>query len=501
MCGFAGFVDSARTSDHPVLCATVRHMAAAVQHRGPNDEGTWADASAGVAFGFRRLSIVDLSPEGHQPMQSATGRYVVLFNGEIYNFESLRRDLAGGGTPAAFRGRSDTEVLLAAVERWGIEEAVRRFVGMFAFALWDRKERRLHLGRDRLGEKPLYYGWMGRAFLFGSELKALKRHPEFRGDIDRDALVPYLRSGYIPAPHSIYKGIHKLPPGTILTLNQATPPDLPSPVRYWSAREVAEAGTRMPFTGSENEAVDQLDHLLREAVRLQMVADVPLGAFLSGGIDSSVVVALMQSQSARPVKTFTIGFNEAEYNEAVHAKEVARHLGTEHTELYVTPADALGLIPELPFLYDEPFADSSQIPTSLVSRLTSESVTVSLSGDGGDELFGGYPWYFQAIGIWNKVGALPAPARRLAAAALGGLSARNWDRALAVLRPLLPRRLGRYSSGDRIHKFADLLREADSPGSVYRALVSRWYGDVPVVRGAAGHRTLLTDEAAWPGLL
>jgi asparagine synthase (glutamine-hydrolysing) len=474
-------------------------MADTLRHRGPDDAGVWVDAEAGVALGFRRLSIVDLSPEGHQPMQSAAGRYVVLFNGEIYNFMDLRRELAMEETPPAFRGHSDTEVLLAAVERWGVEGAVRRSAGMFAFVLWDRKEHRMYLGRDRLGEKPLYYGWMGGTFLFGSELKALKMHPSFRGEIDRDALVPFLRYGYIPAPHSIYTGIYKLPPGTILSLDP-THQELPCPVPYWSAKEVAETGAAAPFEGTEAEATEELERRLREAVRLQMVADVPLGAFLSGGIDSSTVVALMQSQSARPVRTFTIGFNEAECNEAVYAKEVARHLGTDHTELYVTPADAMRVIPDLPFLYDEPLADGSQISTFLVAQLASRYVTVSLSGDGGDELFGGYPWYFQARGIWNKVSCIPTPLRRLVASTLGCLSARNWDRTLRLLRPLLPSRLRHYSSGDRIRKFADLIRVADKPESVYRALISKWDGRTPVVRGASEPLTMLTNESAWPTL-
>ena len=314
--------------------------------------------------------------------------------------------------------------------------------------------------------------------------------------MNRGAVVSFLRTGYIPAPHSIYQGISKLPPGTLLTLDGAPTQSLPAPVAYWSAKEVAENGQGHPFAGTDTEAIEQLDRLLRESVGLQMVADVPLGAFLSGGIDSSTVVALMQSQSPRPVKTFTIGFSEKEFNEADHSRAVANHLGTDHTELHVTPADALAVIPNLPTIYDEPFADSSQIPTFLVSRLASQSVTVSLSGDGGDELFGGYSWYFQAQGIWNKVRRLPRPLRRLTATTLGAMSPRNWNRILPLLRPILSGRV----TGDRVHKFAALLSEAHQPDSVYRSLVSRWNGDTSIVRGASEPRTLLNDEAEWPRL-
>ncbi|MDB5309377.1 MAG: asnB 1 [Gemmataceae bacterium] len=496
MCGFAGFIDSTRATGGDALRHGALRMADALHHRGPNDSGVWVDESAGIGFGFRRLSIVDLSPEGHQPMRSATGRYVVLFNGEIYNHAVLRRELAAGESPPAFRGHSDTEVLLAAVERWGVEGSVRRFVGMFAFALWDRKEHRLTLGRDRLGEKPLHYGWMGRTFLFGSELKALRPHPDFRGELDRDAVAAFLRSGYIPAPHSIYKGIYKLPPGTLLALSGTIAQERPAPVPYWSAKEVVEAGQADPFPGTEAEAVGHLDRLLRESVGLQMVADVPLGAFLSGGVDSSAVVALMQAQSPRPVKTFTIGFAEAEYNEANHSRAVAKHLGTDHTELHVTPADALAVIPKLPGIYDEPFADSSQVPTFLVSQLAARSVTVSLSGDGGDELFGGYSWYFQARRIWDIVGRVPKSLRRLAATALGAVSPRLWNRILPLLRPVV----SRHVTGDRVHKFATLLRDVNGPDSVYRSLMTRWTGPPPIVHGACEPRTVLTDEASWPRL-
>src|SRR5436309_1100159 len=378
MCGIAGFwaLDGVAVDGESVL----RGMATAVRHRGPDDEGYWWDAGAAIGFGHRRLSIIDLSIEGRQPMRSASGRYVMVYNGEVYNFPELRRELAERG--CRFRGGSDTEVMLAAIECRGVCDAVRQFAGMFAFALFDCKSRALHLVRDRLGEKPLYYAWMGHTLLFGSELKALRAHPDWRGEIDRDVLALFLRHNYIPAPYSIYRGVRKVMPGTILTFR--APHDEPASFTYWSARDVLEGGTADPLEGRESELEGQLDELLRTVVRREMVADVPLGAFLSGGVDSSLIVALMQAQASRPVRTFTIGFREPAYNEAPHAAAVARHLGTDHTELYVTPADTLGVVPKLPTLYDEPFADSSQIPTFLVSALTRRHVTVSVSGDGGD---------------------------------------------------------------------------------------------------------------------
>ncbi len=381
-------------------------MTSSISNRGPDDGGHWIDREAGVALGHRRLSILDLSPAGHQPMHSVSGRYVIVFNGEIYNHNQIRKVLEGLSA-RRWAGHSDTEVILASVEEWGLEEAVKRFTGMFAIALWDRKERVLSIVRDRLGEKPLYYGWIGNTFVFASELKALRAYPNWQGEINRDALTLFLRHNYIPAPYSIYKGVYKLLPGTIAQI-VANDKEIVT-VPYWSASKVAEFGVKHPFVDSETDAIEQLDSLLRDAISKQMVADVPLGAFLSGGIDSSSVVALMQAQSNRPVKTFTIGFNETGYNEAEHAKAVARHLGTEHTELYISPQEAMDVIPRLPSLYDEPFSDSSQIPTFLVSQMARRHVTVSLSGDAGDELFGGYNRYFQGRQIWNKVRNIPRP--------------------------------------------------------------------------------------------
>jgi asparagine synthase (glutamine-hydrolysing) len=481
MCGFAGLLDSSRRGAGEETDDLTRRMVRTLRHRGPDDEGIWSDPEAGYGVGFRRLSIVDLSPLGHQPMESVGGRYVLAFNGEIYNFRPLRRELEMQGR-GGFRGHSDTEVMLRAIELWGIEEAVRRFVGMFGFALWDREQKKLHLVRDRVGEKPVYYGWSGDAFLFGSELKALRAFPGFDARIDRDVLAPYLQFGYIPAPFSIYRGIFKLIPGTILTITADEMNREPTPAPYWSAAQSVEAGRagRLEEAG-EGWAVDRLETLLRDAVGQQMVADVPLGAFLSGGIDSSVVVALMQAQSDRPVKTFTIGFHEKEYNEALHARQVAEHLGTEHTELYVTPEEAMAVVPELPAIYDEPFADSSQIPTLLVSRLARKEVTVSLSGDGGDELFAGYPWYRWSPEIWRRIGWMPRALRLAAARALDGVPTAAWDGILSGVGRLLPGEVGRFASGDRIHKLARLVAKSNGPVDVCRNLLGRWDGKPPLL--------------------
>ena len=497
MCGLTGFWETSARRAGADLCQTVRRMAGTLHHRGPDDGGEWAEARAGVAFGFRRLAIVDLSPAGHQPMTSASERYVIAFNGEVYNFEALRAELTGQNAAPAFRGRSDTEVMLAAIEAWGLEAAVRRFVGMFAFALWDRQERILHLVRDRLGIKPLYYGWAGDTLLFGSELKALRAHPAFRPEIDRDVLTLLLRHNYVPAPYSIYKGIRKLPPGTILTLRgggEATP------VPYWSARDAAAAGLADPFSGSEAEATDRLDALLREAVGLRMVADVPLGAFLSGGVDSSAVVALMQAQSARPVQTFSVGFRESGYDEAPFAREVANHLGTDHTELYVSPEDAQAVIPALPAMYDEPFADSSQIPTFLVSQLARRSVTVSLSGDGGDELFAGYNRYFAGRRLWDRMDRMPPALRRAAAGALTAVPSRTVDALARQIHPLLPRGLRHGGLSGKVAKTADILR-ADCPDAMYGTLVSHWTDPAALVLGehVGEPPTALTGEDRWAG--
>jgi asparagine synthase (glutamine-hydrolysing) len=485
------------------MLATVRRMSDTLLHRGPDDEGSWVDPDAGLALGFRRLSIIDLTPEGHQPMTSADGRYVLIFNGEIYNFQELRRELELLGH--RYRGHSDTEVMLAAFTEWGFERAVRRFNGMFALALWDTVERRLHLTRDRLGEKPLYYGTLGQTFLFGSELKALKAHPSFQTELNRDALALFLRYNYIPAPYSIYRNIYKLPPGTFISLDahdgssNGSVGQLPAPQAYWSAREVAEAGVAAPFACTEAEAIAELETLLGDAVGLRMVADVPLGAFLSGGVDSSTVVALMQARSSQPVRTFSIGFTEEAYDEARYAAVVAGHLKTDHTELYVTPADAMAVIPRLPALYDEPFSDSSQIPTFLVSQLARRHVTVSLSGDGGDELFAGYNRYLLGQSVWNKISWMPRGSRAMAAGALTTVSPQAWDRAFTGLKPFLPSRLQQRTPGDRMHKLAEILSVPD-PQAMYMSLVSHWKEPASLVPGATEPVTTLTDARQWANL-
>lgn len=469
-------------------------MARRIAHRGPDDAGAWVDAQAGIALAHRRLAIVDLSAAGHQPMVSASSRYMLVYNGEIYNHAELRSALDTGAV-VNWRGHSDTETLLAGFDAWGIEATLQKTVGMFALALWDRQEQALCLARDRLGEKPLYYGWQGETFLYGSELKALKAHPAFRGEIDRGALALMLRHNYIPAPYSIYRGIRKLPPGTCLKLVAGRQDAEPLP--YWSLREVVRQGQVQPFAGSEQDAVLALEMRLREAVGLQMVADVPLGAFLSGGIDSSTIVALMQAQSSRPVKTFTIGFHEQGYDEAGHAAAVAKHLGTDHTELYVTPEQALAVIPRLPALYDEPFSDPSQIPTFLVSQLARQQVTVSLSGDAGDELFGGYDRYFWAGSIQRKLGRIPVSLRTVAAQALRRLSPQAWTRLYHPVSGVLPSRMRMAQPGDKAHRLADIMM-AGSPEEIYRGLVSHWKHPDEIVIGATESATVLTDHASWP---
>ena len=495
MCGITGFWTSGR--DHTGEMSWITHaMTATLHHRGPDDHGSWVDETAGLALGHTRLSIVDLSASGHQPMMSASGRYVITFNGEVYNHRMLRRELTATGRAPGFRGHSDTEVMLAAIEAWGIDAAVEQFVGMFAFALWDRETRSLHLVRDRLGIKPLYYGWSGRTLLFASELKAFRVHPGFQAEVDRDAVAFLMQRGCVPAPHSIYRGVFKLLPGTILTFEAPDGRD-PSARVYWSAHEVAARGVAKPFTGSDREAVDHLDTLLRDAVALRMVADVPLGAFLSGGVDSSTVVALMQAQSGRPVRTFSIGFADLEHDEAGQARAVANHLHTDHTELYVSPADALAVIPRLPELYDEPFADSSQIPTFLVSAVARRYVTVALSGDGGDELFAGYNRHVWATRLWRATQWMPESVRTVSSRALAAVGTDAWERLVHRIRPLVPRALGDRTPGAKLQKLVRAF-SASSADGIYDSLASQW--DVPnsLVLGATAPAALPTDGAYHP---
>lgn len=483
MCGITGFWT---TKAHIALCETAREMAWAIRHRGPDDCGEWADTAAGLALAHRRLSILDLSPQGHQPMLSPSGRYVIVFNGEVYNYTELRKDLP----EQPWKGHSDTEVMLAAFEQWGIERSVQRFVGMFAFALWDRQERNLYLVCDRVGIKPLYYGRANGTFLFGSELKALRAHPHFEAEIDRGALALLMRHNYIPHPYSIYEGVKKLPPGTILKID--SPQQISEPVAFWSAREVAEQGSSNPLALDPQAATNQLEELLRDAVRLRMLADVPLGAFLSGGVDSSTVVALMQSLTAKPIRTFSIGFEENGYNEAPYAAAVAKHLGTDHTELYLSSADAQAVITQLPYLYDEPFSDSSQIPTYLVSRLARQSVTVALSGDGGDELFAGYPRYELAAKMASSLKMIPRFARSGAGRALGLLSAETWNQLFRRVAPVIPKKLLARRPGEQMDRLANLLR-ADSCDLVYLSILSHWESPSQLVPGAVEHPTALTN--------
>ena len=475
MCGIAGLVNSTAVTQPNSLRATVAAMTRSLSHRGPDDEGLWIDPTSGIALGQRRLSIVDLSQAGHQPMVSANGRFVIVYNGEVYNHHETRRDLEALGV--TFRGTSDTEVILEACAEWSVERAVPRLNGMFAFALWDRAERTLTIVRDRLGIKPLYWGKFGRLFVFGSELKALRAHDGWTPRIRPDAIAAYMRHVYIPAPHTVYEGVYKLEPGVMLTL-RTTGNEEPVLSRYWDLAKVAERGQAARAGSGSPELVDELDILLRDAVGRRMVADVPLGAFLSGGVDSSTVAALMQAQSAVPIKTYTIGFDQDRFNEAPHARAVARHLGTDHTELYASPKDALDAIAELPRWFDEPFADSSQIPTLLVSRLTRQHVTVALSGDGGDELFAGYPRYFWNHKLHRSLNMVPGPVRRATGLGLRALTP-QW-RAWCIER--LPDRVKRVVTEARIDKLSDVLG-ADDSGALYRRILSLWPNPNALVLG------------------
>lgn len=460
MCGFAGFFTPFGQVSSRQNFLFLEAMADTIAHRGPDGEGCWVDGDLGIGLAHRRLAIMDLSAAGAQPMISGSGRFIIAFNGEIYNHLSLRDSLQRENQlSSAWLSHSDTETLLAAFDAWGIEDTLKKCIGMFAFAVWDKLEQKLILGRDRLGEKPLYFGWQGegvnRSFLFGSELKSLKAHPSFSAKVDRGSLCLLLRHNYIPAPYSIYKGIFKLEPSSILSLS-LTNPD-PVITKYWDAVDMAVMGKTSPFAGTPEQAVDELEKLAKSAVHQQMMADVPFGAFLSGGVDSSAIVALMQAQSSRPVKTFTIGFNEENFNEAKHAKAVAKHLGTDHTELYISPNQALDVIPKIPKLYCEPFADSSQIPTYLVSELAKKYVTVSLSGDAGDELFCGYNRYKLTSQLWEKLSLVPAPMRGLVSNIITSISPAAWDK----LSSVIPGGKNYSSFGDKIHKGAEVLSSAN----------------------------------------
>lgn len=492
MCGLAGFVDL-RTAPEEAQ-RRLRLMTDTIRHRGPDDCGIWFDPSTGLGLGHRRLSILDLSAAGHQPMTSASGRYVIVFNGEIYNHRDLRREIAGKRPETAFRGHSDTEALLEAFDCWGVVPAMPRLNGMFAFAVYDKLDSILYLARDRIGEKPLYFGFVGTVLVFASDLRAI--HAAFPNDLDldRDALSLYFRFGYVPAPRSIFAGLAKAEPGHILAFRvSGTSCRLISNAAYWSVGDVVKA-TPDPIHDAEW-AVNELDLLLNDAVKIRMEADVPLGVFLSGGIDSSLITALMQHQSRERVRTFSIGFADAGFNEAPYARAIADHLGTEHTELYVSPKDALDVIPRLPAIFDEPFADSSQIPTYLVSRMAREHVTVALSGDGGDELFAGYQRYQMALKLWRHLDRLPYRLRSLAASILRGIPITLWDR----LGFLVPGALAAGRFGDRVHKFSEILDAGDFD-RLYVRLHSLWSTTGRLMPGHAGKPELLAAPAAIEGV-
>lgn len=496
MCGVNGFLS---TSIKDKADIAILKMNQAIQHRGPDANSFWHDNQSNLSLGHCRLAIQDISEAGSQPMHSASGRFVIVFNGEIYNHLNLRSELSKQNLNPNWRGHSDTETLLACFSTWGVNKTLQKLVGMFAIALWDREQQTLTLARDRLGEKPLYWGWQGENLYFSSDLKALKANNFFRTEIDRNSIALLLRHNCIPAPYSIYKGIHKLQPGHYvqLPLSKLTQAQQAKPVAYWSFNHIVEEGLEAPFVGSPEQAIDTLEKALLRSVGDQMLSDVPLGAFLSGGIDSSTIVALMQAQSSKPIKTFTIGFDDEEYNEAKHAKTVARHLGTEHTELYIQPKDALSVIPNLPSIYSEPFSDSSQIPTYLVSQLASQHVKVALSGDGGDELFGGYNRYLMAQDIWKKSRKVPKRARKLISKLLLTVPPNKWDNIFNLVSPALPKSLRIRTFGDKTHKLAGVLG-LNNNHEYYRTLTSHWQHPDELVIGAYDPPTLASNYQAWP---
>lgn len=494
MCGIAGFIEKAQSSQ------ILSKMNTALNHRGPDGAGVWCDTEEGIGLAHRRLSIIDLSDNGRQPMFSPSGRFVVVFNGEIYNYQELRKEIDQLST-VAWQSRSDTEVMLAAFEIWGIEKAVQRFVGMFAFALWDRKERTLYLCRDRLGIKPLYYSQIGATFMFGSELKALRSHPNFIPEIDRDTITLYLRHNCIPAPYCIYKNTFKLEPGKILKISANSifsRHKLPSATTFWSAKEIAENSHDLSDgEADEKEWTNLLERRLKEAVSMRMISDVPLGVFLSGGVDSSTVAALMQAESAIPIKTFTIGFEEEGYDETDHARAVARHLGTEHNELCITADQAMDVITDLPTLYDEPFGDSSQIPTHLISKMTRQYVTVCLSGDGGDEIFGGYNryrWMQKILDIQNIL--TRALSQKLSKKACN-ISPLAWDRLFGLITGFLPRKYRIDTAGEKLHKLANAL-SFFTPDDIYYCLISHWLEPEQIVIDTIEPATKVTARVDHP---
>ena len=493
MCGIAGVLDRDQSAGHEALSALAAAMAEPLGHRGPDDAGVWADASAGVAFGHRRLAIIDLSAAAAQPMRSSCGRWTVAYNGELYGFGPIREALRAAGR--AFRGHSDTEVLVEALAQWGLQDALERCNGMFAFAAWDHHERVLHLARDRLGEKPLYYGMAGSHVVFGSELKALRAHPQFVSRVDRGAVAAFLRWSFVPGPHAIYEGVRKLPPGSVLSVAAHAHGPLPAPRPYWSAVDVIRAGGQNPLDTSDREATDALEGLLTTAVGDRMMADVPLGAFLSGGVDSSLVTALMQAQQPRPIRTFSVDVGDEELSEGRHAAAVAHHLGTDHTEVRLTHGDALDVIPQLPAVYDEPFADPSQIPTLLIARAARAHVTVGMSGDGGDELFGGYNRYTLGAGAWRRLQPWPVDVRAAVGRVMAGVPPRAYDRVLRSATRLLPGHLRFARAGDKVHKLAALMSARDL-GELYVQAVSQWPDPAALVGTGEAPATAVAGWAA-----
>ena len=469
MCGFAGYFSGSSIDPSFYSESTIKQMTRSLIHRGPDSEGFWKDCSEGIVMGFRRLAILDISSNGDQPMISSNGQYVIVFNGEIYNHLELRAEIKDAKPNQNWQSNSDTETMLCGFELWGIQKTIKKCTGMFGFAVWCNKSKELTLGRDRIGEKPLYYGWQGesadRIFLFGSELKSFHKHPCFQKEINRDSVSSFLRHSYIPAPNSIYKNIFKLLPGTLLTLSsQHQDPVL---TEYWSLSEVAMQENNKLSFADDIAAIDSLENILRNSVKQQMIADVPIGAFLSGGVDSSIIVSLMQEQSMRKIQTFTIGFNQKEFNEAEHAKSVANHLNTDHAELYIDSQDLLNVIPKLPEIYDEPFGDSSQIPTYLISKFAKQNVTVALSGDGGDELFCGYNRYQITDKYWNKLKVIPSSLRRILATGILKFSPEKIEKLYSILN-----RNPKYNNfSDKLYKGSNVLASKDLK-ALYIGLIS-----------------------------
>ena len=485
MCGFTGFFSTTPKASRAEMHVTGKKMCDCLAHRGPDSDGVWQDQDLPLVLGHRRLSILDLSPLGAQPMLSASKRYVMAYNGEVYNFLTLQKDLEQAGL--SFKGRSDTEVILAAIEYWGLNLALQKLNGMFAFALWDRQERQLHFARDRMGKKPLYIGWAGKTLVFGSELKALRAHPDFEAEINRDVLGQYMHLAYVPAPHCIYKDVWALPPGFRLSVDTQSlkaGENLSAQMKpYWHALRSLNEARAVPHTGSEEDIIDRFDALLTQCTQERQISDVPLGAFLSGGIDSSTVVALMQKTSSYPTKTYTIGFEESGFDEAPYAKAIAQHLGTDHHELYLKPQDTLDVIPSLPSMFDEPFGDISTVPTYLVSKFARQSVTVALSGDGGDEMLGGYNRHFWGPKIWNRMRFMPKPLRSLIASMITKIPTNRWDEIIK----------NQPQSGTRLHKLAGIL-SAKNEKEIYERLCSQWHE--PVVTQAAQLDGVL-DNPEW----